>query len=132
PRRILHAGTGAIADVQLDRAHRQLVAASEDQFVYLWDAATGELVRKLQGTGPLAGVRTSPDGSIMIGVGGISPAIWDRTTGAQIGQLVGHSDLVKDGDFIDDQLFVTIAGNHTVLVWDVAAGRPLTTFHDVD
>jgi hypothetical protein len=68
----------------------------------------------------------------MVGVGGVSPTVWSRTSGALLRQLEGHSDLVRDGDFIDDQLFVSIAWNHTALVWDVAAARPLMTFHDVD
>jgi WD40 repeat protein len=131
-RRVFRAGTQTIADVWFDRAYGRVVAASWDQLVYTWDAATGALVHKLEGSGPLGGVRTSPDGSIMIGVGGTSPAIWDRTTGARIGQLEGHSDLVESGEFIDDQLFVSLAGDHTVRVWDVAAARPLTMFRDVE
>ena len=100
--------------------------------MYIWDAATGALVRKLEGTGPLWAVRASPDGAITIGVGGVSPTIWDRTSGARLGQLEGHSDLVREGEFLDDQIFVSIAWNHTALVWDVVTARALLTFRDVD
>jgi WD40 repeat protein len=131
-RRIFRAGTKALAEVQFDRARGQILAASDDQFLYVWDAATGALVHKLEATGPLWGVRTSPDGSKAIGVGGISPTIWDRASGARIGLLEGHSNLVWDGDLLDDRLFVSVAMNHTALVWDLAAARPLTRFHDVD
>jgi WD40 repeat protein len=127
-------GTGAktIPEVLFDHERGRVIAPSRDQFLYVWDAATGALVHKLQGTGPLTGVRMSPDGSIMIGVGGISPAIWDRATGAPRGRLEGHTDLVKDGDFIDREIFVSIAGNHTALVWDMVASRPIAKFHDVE
>jgi WD40 repeat protein len=108
------------------------VAASEDQVVYIWDAATGALVRKLEGTGPLWAVRTSPDGAITIGVGGVSPMVWDHASGARLGPLEGHSDLVRDGEFVDDRLFITLAWNHTALVWDVVSRRPLLSFRDVD
>jgi len=130
-RRIFRAGTLDITDVRFDHAQGWVVATSDDQFLYIWDAATGALVRKLEGTGPLNMVRTSPDGSIMIGVGGISPTVWDRVSGARKGQLEGHSALVDDGEFLNDQIFVSIARNHTAFVWDVGTTRPLMTFHDV-
>jgi WD40 repeat protein len=132
PRRTFRAGTKPITDVHFDHALGRVVAASYDQSLYIWDAATGALVHKLEATGPLEAVRTSPDGSIMIGVGGISPTIWDRATGARRDQLDGHSAPVTAGEFLSDQLFVSIALNHVALVWDVAAARPLMTFHDAD
>jgi WD40 repeat protein len=131
-RRIFRAGTIPITDVRFDRQQGWIVASSYDQFLYIWDVATGALVRKLEGTGPLSAVRTSPDGSIMIGVGGISPTVWDRASGARIGQLEGHAALARDGEFLNDQIFVSLAADHTALVWDVAAARPLMSFHDVD
>ena len=131
-RRIFRAGTIGITDVRLDHALGWVLASSSDQSLYVWDAATGAPVRRLEGTGPLWAVRTSPDGSIMIGVGGVSPTVWDRVSGARISQLEGHAALVRDGEFLNDQIFVSIAWNRTAFVWDVAAARPLMTFHDVD
>jgi WD40 repeat protein len=131
-RRTLGAGTRTITDVRFDRELGRILGASWNQYLYLWDAASGTLLRKLDGTGPMAAVRISPDGSLMIGVGGIYPAVWDRRTGTRLGQLEGHSDYVTDGEFIDDQLFASVASNHTALIWDLAARRPLTTFRNVD
>jgi WD40 repeat protein len=131
-RRIFGAGTKPLTDVRFDRELGRIVAASWDQFLYVWDAATGALVHRLEGTGPLWAVRTSPDGALTIGLGGVSPRVWDRTSGARLVQLEGHTDLVLDGEFVDDRIFVTIAGNRTALVWDVTAGRPLARFQDVD
>src|SRR5262249_12731982 len=95
-RRIFRAGTRPITDVRFDHAQGWVVATSDDQFLYIWDAATGVLVRKLEGTGPLYVVRTSPDGSITIGVGGFSPTVWDPVSGARMSQLEGQSALVDD------------------------------------
>jgi WD40 repeat protein len=131
-RRIFRAGTKPISDARFDREQNWVVAASWDQFLYIWDAATGALVRKLEGNGPLDAVRTSPDGSITIGVGGFSPTVWDLASGARKRQLEGHSAPVQDGQFLDDQIFVSIAWNHTAFVWDVATARQLMAFQDVD
>jgi hypothetical protein len=68
----------------------------------------------------------------MAGVGGVSPTLWDRNSGAPRIQLEGHSALVIDGDFLSDQLFVSVMINHTALVWDLVTARPLMTFHDVE
>ncbi|HWO17992.1 MAG TPA: protein kinase [Kofleriaceae bacterium] len=130
-RRIFRSPTRRIQDVWIDRRHGRVLAASLDQFLYVWDLATGALVRKLEGTGPLWAARLSPDGALVIGVGGISPIVWGVRDGTRHGQLEGHSGLVEDGEFIGDRLFVSIA-NHTALVWDIDALRPLTRLHDVD
>jgi len=87
PRRIFRAGTQELTDLQFDRQRSQIIASSLDQLIYIWDAATGALMHKLEGTGPLWGVRTSPDGALVIDLGGVSPTVWDRTTGASLGQL---------------------------------------------
>jgi len=131
-RRTFRTATIQITDVRFDHTQGRVLASSYDQFLYVWNAVTGQLVRKLEGTGPLSAVRTSPDGSTMVGVGGISPTIWNRASGARIGQLEGHAALVVNGEFLNDQIFVSIAADHTAFVWDVAAARPLMTFHDVD
>ena len=39
---------------------------------------------------------------------------------------------VLNGEFLNDQIFVSIAADHTAFVWDVAAAQPLMTFHDVN
>jgi WD40 repeat protein len=133
-RRILRPGPGAFFNqgVWFDREQGRIVGAGTDGALYIWDATTGAVVRKLEGTGPLMAVRTSPSGTIMIGTGGVSPTVWDRKTGVRIRQLEGPSDLVKSGEFLDDQLFISLALNRIAIVSDVATGRALTKFHDVD
>ena len=131
-RRVLRGPSMSITDLRVDRLRGQLLATSFDQSLYVWDLASGALVRKLEATGPLWAVRTSPDGALAIGVGGISPVVWDQRTGARLRQLEGHSDMVQSGDFFGDRLFIAAALNHTALVWDVTTGRPLLKLLDVD
>jgi WD40 repeat protein len=58
--------------------------------------------------------------------------VWDRKTGARRGQLAGHVSVVQDGDFIEDELFVSVALDHTAILWDVSTGQPLLRLSDVD
>jgi len=39
---------------------------------------------------------------------------------------------VQNGEFIGDRLFISTSLNHTAVVWDVAAARPLLRLLDVD
>jgi hypothetical protein len=39
---------------------------------------------------------------------------------------------VQSGEFFEDRLFISAAQNHTALIWDVAAARPLLKLLDVD
>jgi len=131
-RRIFRGPRDTIADVQLDHRAGRLVAASWDHGLHVWDAATGVHARKLEGTGPMWAGRTSPDGSITIGVGGTSPTVWNLGTGAPIKQLEGQFGLVLDGEFLDDQIFLAHTTNSTVVVWDVVTARVLMALDDVD
>jgi WD40 repeat protein len=131
-RRTFRGAARPITDVRFDRGRGQILATSLDQFLYVWDAATGALARKLEGAGPLFAVRTSPDGSLMVGIGGISPVVWDRATGARLGQLEGHTDVVLGGEFVDHRIFVAFSVNRSALVWDAVAARPLMKLQDVE
>jgi len=131
PRRILRGATYEIVDVHIDRRAGRVFGGMTDSHVSVWDLATGVLVSRLDGTGPIWAVRTSPDGAVTIGVGGASPTMWESRTGSRIGTLEGHGQWVRDGAFIDDRIFISRDQDHKALVWDVASARPILTFDDV-
>ncbi|MCW5809175.1 MAG: WD40 repeat domain-containing protein, partial [Deltaproteobacteria bacterium] len=131
PRRTFRGGRLALVDFQIDRARGWLFAPSFDQTVWVWDLRTGEVVRKLEASGPLLAARPSPDGALLVGVGGVSPVVWDYRTGVQT-SFLAHSAVVDHGAFIADRLFVTVAQDRSALLWDVATARPLARVLDVD
>ena len=72
---------------------KQLVSASHDQTVRLWDAATGEQVKKLEGhSGKVKAVAFSPNGRRLASASDDRTVrLWDAATGEQVKKLEGHS-----------------------------------------
>ena len=127
-RQVLVAGQQPLTGLELDPGRHRIMASGFDQYVWTWDDRDGALVDKLEGTGPLWGVRASADGALLVAVGGLSPTVWDATTRTKLGTLDGHSNLVVGGGFIADRIFVTVSRDGSARVWDLTTFHPLITF----
>ncbi|MCX5746915.1 MAG: WD40 repeat domain-containing protein, partial [Proteobacteria bacterium] len=130
-RHVYQAGLPGISSVVVDDAHHQVIASTFDHKAWVWDDRTTQLVTKLEGTGPLFGGRLSADHQLFVAVGGVSPTVWTQEPRALQGELVGHSDRVVAGSFIDDRLFITAGLDGVARVWDMTRLRPLLLFGGV-
>jgi WD40 repeat protein len=81
----------------------------------------------------------SPDGTTIVSASYnadsnlvVQPAllqIWDTGTGQELHKISGHEANVTDIDFSPDgKVFVSGSSDGTVILWDVATGRPLYNF----
>lgn len=100
---------------------KRIATLSQDR-AYLWDAATGELLRTFNGhLSTLHAVAFSPDGA-MLATGGYNRKmiLWDVNTGAEIFSLAGHTGTIFSAAFSPDGMrLVTTADDGTLRVWDV-------------
>lgn len=83
---------------------RMLLTVGLDGVVHVYDAGTGELVRRLTSrSNGLIVVSASGDGS-RVAAGGVDGMInlWDLQTGREIGQLLGHQRPVASVEFLSD------------------------------
>jgi hypothetical protein len=79
------------------------VSASEDNSLKLWDAATGRLLRTLQGhSKSVTSVAFSPDGRYLVsGSEDNSLKLWDVATGRLLRTLQGHSKSVTYDEVLE-------------------------------
>jgi len=105
----------------------QIVSGS-NKSVQVWDAKTGEQLKKLQGhTRSVNSVRFSPDGNqIVSGSSDKSVCVWDTKTGEQLRELQGHTDKVRSVGFSPDgHQIVSGSYDRSVRVWDAKTGKQL-------
>ncbi|MDZ4658536.1 MAG: protein kinase [Bythopirellula sp.] len=118
---------GAVADVDLAPDGKWLVTGSWDQSAKIWDAATGEAVRKLDGvhTGYINSVQFSPSGEQVLTASDDGTArLWDAATGKPVEPaLVGHEGRVRQARFdTDGSRVVTSSNDKTARIWDAKTG----------
>ena len=102
---------------------RCLAAAGQDEVVRVWDAATGELVRKLRGhTGPVRGLAYNTQGRLASAGDDMAVRLWDAD-GHELLALRGHSKEIRAVAFSwDGHRLASASDDLTIKVWD---GTPL-------
>jgi hypothetical protein len=106
-------------------------APGRDFALRVWDARTGQVVRRLPGHAALvACVAWSPDGkSLLSGSEDGTLRLWDAETGKELRRFEGHAGMVAAAVFSADGTRV-LSGSRddTVRLWDVKTGRELRRF----
>jgi WD40 repeat protein/serine/threonine protein kinase len=121
-------GGSHIYSVALSPNGNWLVTAGDhvDRPLQMWNAATGELHRVLEGhEGPVTTAQFSHDGKLLLtGSYDKTARVWNVDTGEEVKKLVGHTWWIWDAGFSpDDRQIVTASQDGTVLVWSVADGQ---------
>jgi hypothetical protein len=119
----------------------KLASASRDGTVRVWDLGNGRELAVYRGDiGPAegqaedanvlraGGVAFSPDGALLTAGFGKDVHVWDPATGTRKQLLAGHQGQVSAVAFgADANTVVSCGDDRTVIVWDVAAGKPAFT-----
>jgi len=136
PKHILKLDTGGhmalINDIAFTPDGKQLVSASNDKTIRVWDLETGETVRTIRGEiapgnpGKIFAMALSPDGR-WLAAGGWSETthpirLYDFQSGELVALLTGHDNVVSDLAFSPDGTHL-ISGSMdtTAIIWDTGS-----------
>ncbi len=137
--------TGTIRSIMATSDHNQIVTASDDKTIRVWDAATGRELRKFGGhiglgsEGQSYSLSLSPDDKYLAAGGWLSEnssgygdvRIYDFHTGKLIKVLQSHTSVIfglrfsKDGNYL-----VTASADDSVKIWDMKSFTLVGTISD--
>ena len=109
---------------------KTVATCDDDSKVRLWDAATGQELRTLQGhTNTVWSVAWSRDGHKLATASHDRTArVWDVATGREVFTLRGHTKRVNAAVFAPDgKTLATGSDDGTMRVWDAVTGSELRT-----
>jgi small GTP-binding protein len=107
-----------------------IASGSDDRTICVWNPATGELVRKIEGhNDTVFSVAWSHDGWLLASSSDDETVIiWNPATGQHVQKLTGHSSGVVHIAWLpDDKNVVTGGGDKTIRIWDVRSGETVGT-----
>jgi RNA polymerase sigma factor (sigma-70 family) len=114
-----------------------IATAGDEAIIRVWDAATGEHIRTLQGHKPvdfynnhMLRVAFSPDSKLLVSAGmDKAVRLWDVADGKEIRQLGKHKSGVLCAVFAPDGKQVLTGGfEEPIRLWDVATGSEVRRF----
>lgn len=117
-----------VSEVAFSPDGKTLASGSWDNSVKLWDVASGQEVKSLEGhTGWVWSVAFSPDGKTLAsGSGDKTIRLWSVESGEVIKTLDGHTDWVQPIAFSPDGKLLASGGrDNTIRLWNIASGQQI-------
>jgi WD40 repeat protein/serine/threonine protein kinase/endogenous inhibitor of DNA gyrase (YacG/DUF329 family) len=116
----------SVGSVQFSPTGEQVLTASADSTAKLWNAATGQALKKLPlaHTGAIQSARYSPDGQWIVTASADNRAIlWDAKNLTAVKTFDAQGSLRAMAWYPDSQQFATVGEERIVQIWDRASGK---------
>ncbi|MDR1174304.1 MAG: caspase family protein [Treponema sp.] len=120
--------TVIVRTVALSPDEAYILSAEEDNFVHLWDAQSGKILRTFWGHNAIiSALAFSPDGKTFVsGDRDGTIKLWDITADKELKNLSGHSWRITTLAYSPDGKYILSASwDATITVWDAQSGAEI-------
>jgi serine/threonine protein kinase/Flp pilus assembly protein TadD/thioredoxin-related protein len=124
-------GQAVIDNVIFSPNGRLILSSAYDNSVRLWDADTGQELRRLEGhKGLVPALAFSADGrQILTGGSDQTIRLWDVATAKELRQFKGHTGSVRSVAFAPQgRVFLSAGRDKTARLWDLDSGKEVSRF----
>lgn len=120
---------GAVAAADFSSSGKLIVTGSWDNSAKIWDAETGQAIKKLVGghSGYVNSVLFSPDDQfVLTGSDDMTANLWSVETGSVVQTYRGHQGPVRQALFSPDgKQVLTVSHDRTARLWDRESGQQI-------
>jgi serine/threonine protein kinase len=135
-RRFSSSHANIVNSLALSKDGRFALTAGGDKYFMFWDAATGQVIRKIEHPGePIHAIVFSPDAKRALTAHGAMKGsdrtlrLWDLSTGSEVRRFDGHTDLVTGAAIsADGNRALSGSWDGTLRLWDVETGKQLQLY----
>jgi WD40 repeat protein len=117
----LHGHSVEVQSVAWSPDGHTIAAGSFANAILLWEASSGQQLRKLEGhSDPVGSVAWSPDGrTLASGSKDHTILLWETNSGRQPRKLEGHNDVVWSVAWSPDGQTLASESGNTLVLWDM-------------
>jgi len=122
--------SGSVSSCAFSPDGRNILSASADKTLKMWDVRTGKEIFTLKGhAGGVTSCAFSRNGKIIVSASHDKTLkIWDAESGKEINILKGHTNSVNACVFSrNGKIIVSASDDHTLKIWDVKTGKEIRT-----
>ncbi len=126
PSLTLKGHTDSVSSVKWSPDGATIASGAHDKRVILWDAKTGDVIRKLEVGKPVLSVAWSPNGATLATVSGEKTVtIWNTSTGERLLTTAEGHEEMRCVAWSPDGTMLASGSFNMVYVWDAKTGKQL-------